>query len=83
MLMKNEVMKFVGKWIELENIVLSEINLQNNAATCMVLCVLPGSQCSDERKGNCGKGGAGALETVDEGCRHYKRETGGNVRFVN
>ena len=47
--MKNEIMKVVGKLIELENIMLSVINLtQNNNAKCMVLCMIPGSKCSDE-----------------------------------
>ena len=47
--MKNEIMKLVGKLIELENIMRSEINLtQNNNVKCVVLFVLPGSKCSEE-----------------------------------
>jgi hypothetical protein len=35
---KNEIMLFVGKWMELEFIMLSEINQSHKLITCFVSC---------------------------------------------
>jgi hypothetical protein len=39
---KNEVLSFAGKWMELENIILSEVSEVQNAKSCMfsLICSL-------------------------------------------
>jgi hypothetical protein len=32
---KNEILPFAGKWMELENIILSEVNWAQNTKNCM------------------------------------------------
>jgi hypothetical protein len=37
---KNEILSLAGKWIELENIILSEVNqVQRTKTTCFLSCV--------------------------------------------
>jgi hypothetical protein len=39
---KNEILLFAGKWIELENIILSEVSQVQKAKNCMfsLICVI-------------------------------------------
>lgn len=93
---KNKVRKFVGKWIEIENIVLGEISLiQNNKLYVSALVhaswlqIFRGAYITYSKHGNqerkrglWKRGYRGALEKV-EGCRVSKRRNGENVRPVN
>jgi hypothetical protein len=33
---KNEILSFAGKWVELENIILSEVRLRKTKSTCFL-----------------------------------------------
>lgn len=48
---KNEILNFVGKWMELEKTILQEITqTQTDTQHMFFLCVVPGPQSSDVSK---------------------------------
>lgn len=67
---RNETLNFVGKWIELEKIILQETTqTQKDKHHMWFSCVVPGSQSSDVSK-QCRAGSTGTRGTdprVEEG----------------
>lgn len=64
---KNEILNFVGKWMELEKIILKEITqTQKDTHHMFFSCVVPGSQSSDVSK-QCRVGSNGNQRGCPEG----------------